>query len=149
MKPMHLRKDGLLALHKRFPGQLTVRVSLDHHTRERHEEVRGNQTWKPAIEGVRWLAENGFDLAIAGRKLWSEPEAELRAGYTAALAAHGVTLDGQNPARLVLFPEMDANAEVPEISVGCWKIVAHGDQAQGRHGSDRGLVHTAALSERI
>jgi Radical SAM superfamily/4Fe-4S single cluster domain len=123
MKPMQLRKDAFLKLHQRFPGQLTVRVSLDHHTRARHEQVRGKSTWKPALDGLRWLAENGFDLAIAGRKLWAEPEAELRAGYTAALAEHGVALDGQNPSRLVLFPEMDAKAEVPEISVGCWQIL--------------------------
>jgi Radical SAM superfamily/4Fe-4S single cluster domain len=123
MKPMQQRKDGLLALHQRFPGQLTVRVSLDHHTRARHEEIRGKGTWTPALDGVRWLAENGFNLAIAGRKLWAEPEAALRAGYTAALAENGITLDGHNPARLVLFPEMDAQAEIPEISVGCWKIL--------------------------
>jgi hypothetical protein len=124
MKPMQLRKEGLLALQQRFPGKLTLRVSLDHHTRARHEEVRGKRTWKPALDGVRWLAENGFDLAIAGRKLWTDPEAELRAGYTAALAEHGVTLDCQHPTRLVLFPEMDAQAEVPEISVGCWQILS-------------------------
>ncbi len=123
MKPMQLRKAGLLALHQRFPGKLTIRVSLDHHTRGRHEDVRGKRTWKPALDGVRWLAENGFNLAIAGRKLWTEPEAELRAGYTVALSEHGVTLDCQHPARLMLFPEMDAIAEVPEISVGCWKIL--------------------------
>jgi Radical SAM superfamily/4Fe-4S single cluster domain len=123
MKPMLLRKSALLGLHNRFPGQLAVRVSLDHHTRARHEEVRGKDTWKPALEGVRWLADNGFDLAVAGRKLWSEPEADLRAGYTTMLAEHGVTIDGKNPARLVLFPEMDARAEVPEISEGCWKIL--------------------------
>jgi Radical SAM superfamily/4Fe-4S single cluster domain len=123
MKPMQLRKDGLLALHKRFPGQLTVRVSLDHHTKERHEEVRGKRTWKPALDGLSWLAAHGFNLAIAGRKLWAEPEAALRAAYSAALAGHGVQIDGRNPAQLVLFPEMDAQADVPEISVGCWKIL--------------------------
>jgi hypothetical protein len=122
MKPMQLRKDGLLALHQLFPGQMTVRVSLDHHTRARHEEVRGKGTWTPALDGLRWLAEHGFNLAIAGRKLWTEPEAQLRAGYAAALAEHGVTLNGL-PGQLVLFPEMDAKAEVPEISVGCWQIL--------------------------
>ncbi len=123
MKPMQLKAAGLLALNLRFPGQLTVRVSVDHYTRAGHEGVRGKQTWKPALDGIRWLADNGFDLAIAGRKLWSEPETVLRTGYAAAFADLGVTVDCQNPARLVLFPEMDPNAEVPEISVGCWKIL--------------------------
>jgi uncharacterized Fe-S cluster-containing radical SAM superfamily protein len=123
MKPMQLHKRGLLELHRQFPGQLAVRVSLDHHTRERHEDVRGQGTWKPALDGLRWLSENGFNLAIAGRKLWAEPETELRCGYAVALAAHGMKIDCQNPTRLVLFPEMDAEAEVPEISVGCWKIL--------------------------
>lgn len=123
MKPMQLKSAGLLALQVRFPGQLAVRVSVDHYTREGHEKVRGKCTWKPALDGIRWLADNKFDLAIAGRKLWSEPETDLRAGYAATFAEMGVTVDCKDPSRLVLFPEMDPFAEVPEISEGCWKIL--------------------------
>ena len=123
MRPMQLRGEPLLALHRRFPGQLLLRVSIDHYRRERHEEVRGKQTWQPAITGITWLVANGFDLALAGRRLWNEPEAELRAGYARVFGALGCAIDMHDPSRLVLFPEMLADADVPEISEGCWAIL--------------------------
>ena len=123
MKPMQHKAEALLALHRRYPGQLAVRVSIDHYEAERHEAVRGARTWQPALDGIVWLSGNGFDLALAGRKLWTETETELRDGYARVFGALGVKLDMHDPARLVLFPEMDANAEVPEISEGCWSIL--------------------------
>ena len=123
MKPMQHHQDGLLGLKRQYPGQLSVRVSIDHYEANLHEEVRGARTWQPAIDGLTWLTANGFDVALAGRKLWSETEAELRAGYTDAFAGLGIAIDAHDPARLVLFPEIDDAAEVPEISDGCWKIL--------------------------
>lgn len=123
MKPMQHKRDEFLALHKRYPGRLCVRVSIDHYEAARHEEVRGARTWQPALDGIAWLSENGFDLSLAGRKLWTETETELRDGYARVFGALGVRIDMHDPARLVLFPEMDAHAEVPEISEGCWSIL--------------------------
>ena len=123
MKPMHHHQAGLLALNTRYPGQLSLRVSIDHYDAALHEEVRGARTWQPAIDGLTWLAANGFDIALAGRKLWAETDAELRSGYANVFAGLGIAIDMNDPARLVLFPEMDDAAEVPEISHGCWKIL--------------------------
>jgi uncharacterized Fe-S cluster-containing radical SAM superfamily protein len=123
MKPMQHHQSALLDLQQRYPGQLSLRVSLDHYQAERHEHVRGPRTWQPAIDGIKWLHDHGFDVALAGRKLWTESDAELRLGYARTLSAHGITMDMQHPARLVLFPEMDASAQVPEISHGCWAIL--------------------------
>jgi hypothetical protein len=36
----------------------------------------------------------------------------------------GLTLDAADPHRLVLFPEMDATADVPEITDRCWGILS-------------------------
>jgi uncharacterized Fe-S cluster-containing radical SAM superfamily protein len=123
MKPMQHKRQAFLALHQQYRGRLSVRVSIDHYQAERHEAVRGPRTWQPAIEGIVWLSENGFDVSLAGRKLWTETETELRDGYARVFGALGMKLDMHDPARLVLFPEMDANAEVPEISEGCWSIL--------------------------
>jgi len=123
MRPMLRRKSGLPALNARFPGRLRIRVSLDHHTRAGHEQVRGRGSWRPAIDGLRWLAANGFDVAVAGRTLWAEGEAALRAGFARLFAELGIALEAQDPARLVLFPEMDEAAEVPEITERCWGIL--------------------------
>jgi hypothetical protein len=123
MKPMQHLKAPLLDLHRRHPGRIAVRVSLDHYRPEMHERLRGPKSWDPTINGLGWLAESGFDLAIAGRMVWGESEAELRTGYRGLFAGLGLALDSFDPARLVLFPEMDDGTDVPEISEACWGIL--------------------------
>ncbi len=123
MRPMMKCADRLLALRERFGEALAVRVSIDHHTQAMHELERGPRSWAPMLTGLRWLGENGFNLSIAGRGRWNEDEGRARAGYARMLAREGIALDCQDPARLVLFPEMDATADVPEITVDCWGIL--------------------------
>lgn len=123
MKPMQHRKAALLDLHTRYPGKIRIRVSVDHYELEKHEQIRGDRTFAPAMEGIRWLSESGFDLAIAGRLLWNESEEELRKGYQGFFEASGIDVDAHDRTRLVLFPEMDETAKVPEISEGCWTIL--------------------------
>ena len=97
--------------------------ALDHYTEARHEAVRGPNSWAPAMAGLRMLARHAAPLAIAGRTLWDEPDAALRAGYRALFAELGLAVDADDPAALVLFPEMDARADVPEITERCWGIL--------------------------
>jgi uncharacterized Fe-S cluster-containing radical SAM superfamily protein len=123
MRPMMKLAVPLLALHARFGAQLAIRVSLDHYTPALHELERGRNSWKPTVEGLTWLARNGFAPRVAGRTLWSEPEATLREGYGRLFAELGVALDVQDPEALVLFPEMDASQDVPEITTACWGIL--------------------------
>jgi len=123
MRPMSRRKEQLLKIRARHGDRLTLRVSVDHYTRELHEKERGDRSWEPMIEGLRWLAANGFKLNAAGRTCWNEEEEELRAGYARLFADLGVQIDAQDPIQLVLFPEMDETAEVPEITTACWSIL--------------------------
>jgi uncharacterized Fe-S cluster-containing radical SAM superfamily protein len=123
MRPMQRLKPPLLDLRQRFGARLTLRVSLDHYTPQRHEEERGPGSWAPTFAGLAWLAENGFDLAVAGRKQWGEDEAAARRGYARLFADHAIPVDAADPARLVLFPEMDAREDVPEITDRCWGIL--------------------------
>jgi uncharacterized Fe-S cluster-containing radical SAM superfamily protein len=124
MRPMRRFERQLVALRERFGAALTLRVSLDHYSREVHEAERGADTWAPAIAGLVWLAENGFSLAIAGRRLGDESEETARAGYVALLDGLGITLDVSDPSRLVLFPEMDVTRDAPEITEACWGILS-------------------------
>lgn len=123
MTPMQRRTKELLALKRRHGRALTIRVSLDHHTPEKHEAVRGPGTWAPVIAGLEWLAENGFAIAVAGRMRWSESMDEARAGYARLFAAQDIPLDAFDPAVTVLFPEMNEAHDVPEITVHCWDIL--------------------------
>jgi hypothetical protein len=116
-------KAGLLALNARHGARLTLRISLDHHTRALHEAERGARTWAMAVAGIDWLAKHGFRIAIAGRTCWGETEAESRAGYARLIEEHAWPIDPSSPTALMLLPEMDATAEVPEITTACWGIL--------------------------
>ncbi len=121
MRPMRRFDAQLLALPER--DSLTIRVSLDHYTRSVHEAERGAGTWAIAIDGLQWLVANGFAITVAGRSLPGESGSDVRAGYAACFAEQSVPLDAFDPSALVLFPEMDAAADVPEISERCWQIL--------------------------
>jgi predicted phosphodiesterase/pyruvate-formate lyase-activating enzyme len=139
MRPMQRLKAKLLDLNRRFGARLTIRVSLDHYTRELHEEERGADTWQPSLDGFKWLAANGFNLAVAGRALWGEPDAAMRQGFARLFAEHGIAIDAADRERLVIFPEMDAAADVPEITTACWDIL-HVDPAAVMCASSRMVV---------
>jgi uncharacterized Fe-S cluster-containing radical SAM superfamily protein len=123
MRPMQRRKGELLSLNRRLGGKLTIRVSLDHFTPERHEEERGAGTFKPTLEGLIWLVRSGFKVAVAGRTMWHDDTSAERAGYGRLFAAHHIPIDAWNPAALVLFPEIDPSEDVPEISERCWHVL--------------------------
>jgi hypothetical protein len=71
-----------------------------------------------------WLADEGLNLSVAGRTCWQESLAQLREGYRRMFAAQGIRLDADDPARLPLLPEMDADQDVPEITRSCWGILS-------------------------
>lgn len=123
MKPMRRCQSGLIDLRAAHGERLILRVSLDHHSREAHEAERGQNTWTPAIDGLVWLRRHGFNVAVAGRRLPGEPEDDARLGYALLFDRIGIALDVDDPSALVLFPEMDATADVPEITDACWGIL--------------------------
>lgn len=125
MRPMMRKsvKAGLLDLNAAYPGKLTLRISVDHWSAELHDKERGKDAFARTIEGMQWLRDNGFTMAVAGRTVWGETEAESRAGYAALYSEHGFDIDAHNPGLTVLFPEMDETVEVPEITTACWGIL--------------------------
>jgi uncharacterized Fe-S cluster-containing radical SAM superfamily protein len=123
MKPMHHKKRALLALRERHGDRLTLRVSLDHYGAAVHELERGRRSWAPTLDGLKWLAGNGFRANVASRYLSGESEAALRDGFCRLFAAEGIALDADDPVALMIFPEMDATVDVPEITTACWGIL--------------------------
>ncbi len=123
MKPMRRHEAALLDLKQRFGDRLTIRVSLDHHTREGHEGERGPRSWEPGLDGLKWLSGNGFSIAVAGRLLPGEGMDEARKGYARLFATENILVDARDPMRLVLFPEMDETRDISEITTGCWSIL--------------------------
>ena len=140
MKPMRRHEATLLTLREKFGAKLTLRVSLDHHTKAVHEAERGARSWEPAMDGLRWLSAHGFSIAVAGRLLPGEGEIEARDAYRGLFAAEGIAIDAHDPTRLVLFPEMDAEKDVAEITTACWDILGK-SPADIMCASSRMVVH--------
>lgn len=123
MRPMQRHKAALASLQERHGPALTLRVSLDHFAAEFHDAERGSGAWLRAMEGLGWLAYNGFNVSVAGRMPSGQSEAEIRSGFQSLFDAMGFAIDAQDHARLTLFAEMDDSADVPEISEDCWGIL--------------------------
>jgi hypothetical protein len=125
MRPM-MRKpvqDGLVRLNSAYPGKLTLRISVDHYRADLHDAERGNGSLQKTITGMNWLRDNGLTMAVAGRSVFGDSNTESRAGYAAFYAKYNFNIDAQNHGMTVLFPEMDENVEVPEITTACWDIL--------------------------
>lgn len=149
MKPMMRPrvKAGLLALLGEYGERLTLRISLDHPDAVAHDRERGEGSYAETLAGVDWLVANGARIAIAGR-LWGAPEAGLRGRFGALIAARGWGVNADNPGELVLFPEMDARADVPEITTACWGIL-HKSPSDVMCASSRMVVKRAGASRPV
>jgi hypothetical protein len=154
MRPMMRHREGLKALQAEFGERLALRVSIDHYSEALHDAERGAGSWERMMEGFLWLAREGFSLSVAGRGRWRESEVELRAGYAALFARHGVALDADDREALVLFPEMDAGRDVAEITTACWGILGVAENSMmcatsrmvvKRKGADRPAVVACTL----
>jgi len=125
MKPMMRPRvqAALLELKENYNDRMTFRVSLDHFSAEGHDEERGKGSFEIGLKGLDWLSENGFNMHIAGRAMFSESEAEARSGYAELIKRHGWDINAADPAAVMLFPEMDEKVDVPEITTACWDIL--------------------------
>lgn len=125
MTPM-MRKPiqaGLLDLHKTYGDKLKLRISLDHYTEELHDKERGKGSFAKSLIGLNWLNENGFSFSIAGRSLWGECADQVVQEFQNLFDQQGWALSAKNVDHLVIFPEMDEEADNPEITEKCWDIL--------------------------
>ncbi|MDB5412502.1 MAG: radical domain protein [Rubritepida sp.] len=128
MQPMRRYAQPLLALRDRHGvDRLTIRVSLDHHDAAIHDIERGAGSFARTLEGLVWLAREGFPLHVAARAgFGGQEEAAMRVGFAGLFATNGIPVDAADPVALMLFPEMDADRDVPEITESCWGILEKG-----------------------
>jgi uncharacterized Fe-S cluster-containing radical SAM superfamily protein len=156
MQPMRRYARDLLALRDRFGAdRLTIRVSLDHHEAAPHDAERGAGSFARAVEGLVWLVREGFRVDVAGRAGFdARGEAAMREGFGRLFAEHAIPIDATDPVALMLFPEMDGTADVPEITEACWGILhkppesvmcASSRMVVKRRGADRPAVVACTL----
>ena len=120
MKPMLNRTKELIKLNH---PNLIVRVSIDHYEKEKHEEIRGKNTYDVMLQGLKWLNENNFNYTLATRLLWNEKEEDLRKNFGTFIKNNDLRLDTNSPKELVTFAEMDEKIDTPEITTSCWDIL--------------------------
>jgi uncharacterized Fe-S cluster-containing radical SAM superfamily protein len=123
MRPMMRHQAALKQLHDAHGTLLRFRVSLDDHRAAIHDAERGEGSFQLAMEGLRFLSREGFQVEIAGRRLSAEPDSVARAGYKVLFREEGIAINCDNPAQLVIFPEMGPDADPPEITEACWGIL--------------------------
>lgn len=120
MKPMMNQKEELLKLNHLC---LKIRVSIDHYTKQKHEKVRGPNTWDPMIEGLQWLENNQFNYYLATRLMWGETEEETRLKFEKFIKENKLSVNHLSKKELVTFAEMDTKQDTAEITTECWNIL--------------------------
>ena len=120
MKPMLNKREDLLKINHQ---DLTIRVSIDHYQKEKHEEIRGKNTFNVMMEGLKWLNQNNFNYALATRLLWGEQEDKLRDNFNLFINKYNLKLDAKSKEQLVTFAEMDEKVDTPEITTACWNLL--------------------------
>jgi sulfatase maturation enzyme AslB (radical SAM superfamily) len=113
-KALKKHQTALISLKAKYQEKFKLRVSLDHYTKEVHEKERGDKTFDETLLNIFWLKENGFNVSIAGRSLFKEPQNLAVEGYKKLTSLSDI----------VIFPEMDEQHNVPEITTGCWDILS-------------------------
>ena len=120
MKPMLNRVEEIKKVNHK---NLTIRVSIDHYEKSKHEEIRGKNTYDIMMKGLKWLDENDFSYALATRLLWNETEEELRKNFGIFVKNNHLKLNTNSKQELVTFAEMDESVDTPEITTSCWEIL--------------------------
>ena len=102
---------------------MRVRVSLDDFRPSVHDAERGEGAFPHALDGLIWLWRAGVELEVAARFLSGDTEEDLRRGFAALFAEHGIGIDCEDDKALLLLPEMRHGATPPEITEACWGIL--------------------------
>jgi hypothetical protein len=154
MRPMMRRKKVIAELAAKYGAAMRFRVSLDDYRAEVHDLERGKGSFAKTVEGLQWLRAVGVVVEVAGRFLSGDDEADIRAGFARVLKNQGIPLDCDDPLQLVLLPEMQPEADPPEITPACWSILkvspdgvmcSNGRMIVRRRGADHATVVACTL----
>jgi molybdenum cofactor biosynthesis enzyme MoaA len=114
-------QDELIKIKNLHGEKLKLRISLDHFTPEIHDQERGEGAFQKTIDQMKWLCDQGFEVSIASRSLVDETQEDSIQGHEKMLIDNGIKLNLKD--KIVVFPEMKSNKDVPEITTACWDIL--------------------------
>ena len=86
---------GLRELKERYPGRLTLRITLESPDEAEHDRIRGRTTFAQTVETVRELGRMGFlPVITAERPLLREQSAdEIRRSYASLFPGMGIEVN--------------------------------------------------------
>lgn len=79
-----------------FDNELIFRVSLDHYSEEKNDEIRGKGSFKKILSGIDNLIRYGFNPIISAVNIWGESEESLKEGFFELLKRKGFEPDEIN-----------------------------------------------------
>ena len=111
----------LILLSQLHPDLLNFRISLDHFTKQVHDQERGKGNFNKVINTLKWMSENDFNFTVAGRSLVTDSIIDTRKKYLELFLKEDINL--KTPEEIIIFPEMNAKKNPPEITEQCWSIL--------------------------
>lgn len=90
--PLLRRTHQILPL-KDNPFPVRFRVSLDYPDAARHDVDRGAGSFEEALQGIRWLHDNGFEVSIARQMEDGEDEQAVEAAFRRIFRHNGIPED--------------------------------------------------------
>ena len=69
-----------------------------------HDLERGEGSFEKTLIGMRWLRDAGIKMAVAGRTLWDETDADAR-GFAALYQQRDLTLTPMRLPKQSYFPK--------------------------------------------
>ena len=100
-----------------FMNPDTIRVRSTIMAAVSYEAECGRRRWQPTIDGLR--GSRASRRRSGGTKRRCAP----------ALPGYEVVINSDDPVRLMAFPEMDAAAEMPEITEACWGFLGRSPES--------------------
>jgi len=76
--------------------ELIFRVSLDHYSEVKNDEIRGKGSFKKTISGINNLIRYGFNPIISAVNIWNEDESNLKSGFFELLSGLNFEPDDMN-----------------------------------------------------
>ncbi|HAP53836.1 MAG TPA: radical SAM protein, partial [Marinobacter adhaerens] len=116
-EPLHKRQHQVLPLLDN-PYPIHFRVSLDFPDRARHDKDRGDGSFDEALQGIRWLVDQGFKVSIARQTDPEEIPADVEAAFRDIFREWGIP---ENLA-FTAFPDLGTPGSEdgsPEITETC------------------------------
>jgi MoaA/NifB/PqqE/SkfB family radical SAM enzyme len=66
--------------------EIIFRLSIDHYTEEKNDEIRGKDSFKKALSGIENLLRYGFNPILSVVNIWGENPDDLRKGFSELLS---------------------------------------------------------------